>query len=97
MATTPKETTLAKKFANLENEVKEAWLSGDEQRIAQVQKVALAAKKRASEIVTLWDKGFDGKDMFGADAFPNLIRCRKLSENVGRPKKEKAPDTTLDF
>ena len=102
MANNPKEgqkviTTWTEKFDELMQLTLAAWTSNDENEVLKVQKVIVAVSKRASEVRQAFDNTFDMKEAFGADSFPKVTRIRAKSENVGRPKKAKEVDTTLDF
>lgn len=101
MATPKKEDTKVPTFADKLNEIEAmipaAFLSGNETEVKKVQAIIVKAMKALSQLRKTFDDAVDGKEMFGVDAFPNIERIRAKSENVGRPKKVKEEDTTLDF
>lgn len=97
MPTPKKEVTFMDKLKEIDSMIPAAFLSGDEAEVLKVQKIIVKATKELSALRAKFDNAVDGKEMFGVDTFPNVERIRAKSENVGRPKKVKEVDTTLDF
>jgi len=88
---------MRERFAEVRSMIVSAWTSAEEVDVLKVRAIVVALDKEASDLRKMFDDTFDKKDMFGSDSFPNVTRIRAKSELVGRPKKIKEVDTTLDF
>lgn len=80
---------MAERLYNLERAVIEAYNSKEEAKVQAVYAALLIFRERLGKISSLYDSTFDKREMFGADTFPNIVRIRKHSDTVGRPRKAK--------
>lgn len=93
---------MASKLAQLETMVNESFAAKDEAKVLQVQKAIVKVSEKIGKIRAQFDRCVDLAPQFGVKEdgesfFPNVVRIRKHSDTVGRPKSIKPVDTSLDF